>query len=107
MMPVRAAVPVITIAARKLRASWRGWTALAVLIALAGGVVLTAVGGAIRTDTAYPRVPAPARPPALLAAPAGPGTGGYDAAVATLSGVAAAAPVVGINAVPVSASGTP
>jgi hypothetical protein len=107
MMPVRAAVPVITIAAHKLRASWRGWTALAVLIALAGGVVLTTVAGAIRTDTAYPRFLAAARAADLLVAPAGPGTGGYDAAVTALPGVAAAAPVVGINAVPVSASGAP
>ena len=64
MMPVRALVPGDTVAAHKLRASWRGWTALAVLIALAGGAVLTAVAGAIRTDTAYPRflaAPCPGR----------------------------------------------
>jgi hypothetical protein len=107
MMPVRALVPVITIAAHKLRASWRGWAALAVLIALAGGVVLTAVAGAIRTDTAYPRFLAASRAADVLVAPAGPGAGGYDAAVAALPGVAGAAPLVDINAVPVSASGAP
>ena len=48
----RAVLAVVT---HKLRAGWRDWAALALLIALAGGAVLTAAAGAIRTDTAYPR----------------------------------------------------
>jgi ABC-type lipoprotein release transport system permease subunit len=105
MTPARTAVPVLALAAHKLRAGWRGWATLAVLVALAGGTVLAAVAGAIRTDTAYPRFLAASNASDALVAPAGPGTGGYDAAVAKLPGVAVAAPVVGINAAPVSASG--
>jgi ABC-type antimicrobial peptide transport system permease subunit len=107
MIPVRAAVPVLVLAAHKLRVGWRGWLALAVLTALAGGVVLTALAGAIRTETAYPRFLAASHAADALVAPAGSGVGGYDAAVATLPGVAATAALVGINAVPVSASGVP
>jgi putative ABC transport system permease protein len=106
MMSVRAALPVLALAAHKLRGGWRGWTVLAVLVAVAGGAVLTALAGAIRTDTAYPRFLAASRAADVLVSPAGPGTGGYNAAVARLPGVAAAAAAVGINAVPVSASGT-
>ena len=96
----------LAVVTHKLRAGWRDWTALVLLIALAGGAVLTAAAGAIRTDTAYPRFLAAAQAADALVAPAGPGVGGYDAAVARLPGVAAAASVVGINAVPVSADGT-
>jgi hypothetical protein len=105
MMSVRAALPVLALAAHKLRGGWRGWAVLAVLVAVAGGAVLTALAGAIRTDTAYPRFLAASRAADALVSPAGPGTGGYNAAVARLPGVAAAAAAVGINAVPVSASG--
>lgn len=105
MMSVRAALPVLALAARKLRAGWRGWVVFAVLVAVAGGAVLTALAGAIRTDTAYPRFLVASRAADALVSPAGPGVRGYDAAVARLPGVAAAAAVVGINAVPVSASG--
>ena len=97
----------LAVVTHKLRAGWRDWAALALLIALAGGAVLTAAAGAIRTDTAYPRFLAASRVADALVAPAGPGVGGYDAAVGNLPGVAAAATIVGINAVPVSADGTP
>ena len=43
---------VARLAAHKLRAGWRGWTGLALIIALAGGAVLAAAAGASRTDTA-------------------------------------------------------
>jgi hypothetical protein len=39
-----------------LRQGWRAWLALALLLGVMGGVVLTAVAGARRTDTAYPRM---------------------------------------------------
>jgi hypothetical protein len=42
--------------AAELRSSWRSWLALALLIGLAGGVAVTAVAGARRTATAYPRL---------------------------------------------------
>ena len=39
-----------------LRRGWRPWLALALLLGVMGGVVLTAAAGARRTDTAYPRL---------------------------------------------------
>jgi hypothetical protein len=98
--------PVVRLAAHKLRARWRGWAALAVLIAIAGGAVLAAAAGALRTDTAYPRFLAASRAAGALVSPAGPGMSGFDAALATLPGVTGAAPVVGINAEPVRPDGT-
>ncbi|HTI33939.1 MAG TPA: FtsX-like permease family protein, partial [Miltoncostaea sp.] len=97
----------LALTAHKLRVGWRGWAVLALLIALAGGAVLTAVAGAVRTDTAYPRFLVASRAADALVAPAGPGVGGYDAAVAKLPGVAASAAVVGINVAPTNASGAP
>jgi hypothetical protein len=39
----------------ELRARWRSWLSLALLIALAGGAAVAAAAGARRTNTAYPR----------------------------------------------------
>jgi hypothetical protein len=39
----------------ELRTRWRSWLALALLIGLAGGAVITLAAGAVRTDTAYQR----------------------------------------------------
>ena len=39
-----------------MRVRWRGLLALALLLALVAGVVITAAAGARRTDTAYPRL---------------------------------------------------
>src|SRR5262245_57622179 len=39
----------------ELRARWRAWLGLALLVGLAGGAVLAIVAGARRTDSAYPR----------------------------------------------------
>jgi putative ABC transport system permease protein len=99
--------PTIRLAAHKLRAGWRGWAALALLTAIAGGAVLTAAAGAIRTDTAYPRFLTAAHAAGALVAPDGSGLTGYDAALAALPGVEASATVVGINAEPVGPGGTP
>src|SRR5271165_417229 len=98
---------VLRLVAHKLRAGWRGWAALAAITAIAGGAVLTAAAGAIRTDTAYPRFLEQSNASDALVAPAGSGVGGYDAAVGRLPGVAASAALAGINAVPVSAAGVP
>ena len=46
---------VLRLAAHKLRTRWRGWAFLLLLVGLAGGAVLTAAAGALRTDSAYPR----------------------------------------------------
>ena len=96
---------VARLAAHKLRAGWRGWAGLALIIALAGGAVLTAAAGASRTDTAYPRFLAQSRASDVLVAPAGSGVAGFDAAVGTLPGVKASAALVGITAGPVTAKG--
>ena len=98
---------VALLVAHKLRVGWRGWTGLALIIALAGGAVLTAAAGASRTDSAYPRFLAQSNASDVLVAPANSGDLAYDAAVGTLAGVAAAAPIAGINAVPVNARGVP
>jgi ABC-type antimicrobial peptide transport system permease subunit len=51
---------VLRVAGLVLRAEWRArwaaWLALALVVGLAGGVVLTAAAGAQRTGTAYPRL---------------------------------------------------
>jgi hypothetical protein len=39
-----------------IRLRWRALLNLALLLGVAGGVVLTAAAGAHRTDTAYPRL---------------------------------------------------
>ncbi len=69
--------------------------------------MLTAAAGAIRTDTAYPRFLAVSHAADALIAPDGSGLTGYDAALAALPGVEASATVVGINAAPIGADGTP
>ena len=46
---------VIHLAAHELGARLRSWAVLVLLVAVAGGGVLTAVAGALRTDSAYPR----------------------------------------------------
>jgi ABC-type antimicrobial peptide transport system permease subunit len=97
---------VAVLVAHKLRAGWRGWAGLALIIALAGGAVLTAAAGASRTNSAYPRFLAQSRASDVLVSPlGGPGVNGYDAAVGALPGVAASAAVVGIDAGPVTAKG--
>jgi hypothetical protein len=100
-------VAVLRLAALKLRAGWRGWAGLALIIALAGGAVLAAAAGASRTDSAYPRFLAASNASDALVSPAGTGVAGYDAAVGRLPGVAASAALVGIDALPVNAKGVP
>jgi MacB-like periplasmic core domain len=86
--------------AHQLSVGWRGWAVLALLIGLAGGVVMTAAAGARRTDTAYPRFLVAYKAADALVSPAGDGTGGYDEALGRLPGVAAAAPLVGVQVLP-------
>jgi ABC-type antimicrobial peptide transport system permease subunit len=96
---------VLRLAGHELRARWLGWVALALLVGLAGGVVFTAVAGARRTDSAYPRFLAGSKASDVLIGPAGPGFGGYDEALAGLPGVAAIAPIVVLQAEPVGPGG--
>ncbi len=93
------------IAMQRLRASWRAWAAFALLVGLAGGVVLAAAAGARRTDSAFPRFLQATAAASVLVGPAMSGVGGFDFAVGRLPGVTAIAPVVGLNCFPVSAGG--
>ena len=93
--------------AHQLAAGWRGWVALALLIGLAGGVVLTTAAGARRTSSAYARFLVAEKASDALVAPAGTGQGGYDRELASLPGVVAVAPVDGINAEPIGPGGKP
>jgi hypothetical protein len=92
--PMRA---VMDVAAHELRARWRSWMVLVALLAVAGGAVLAAAAGALRTESAYPRLLKASKASDVLVAPYGPGLGGYYGALARLPGVAAVAPVVGLN----------
>jgi hypothetical protein len=83
---------VIYLAAHELRARWQGWAVLVLLVAVAGGAVLTAVAAALRTDTAYPRLLKASK--ALMCSSRGRlGPRGCFDALARLPGVAAVAPV--------------
>jgi hypothetical protein len=95
---------VVFLATRELRARWRGWAVLVVLVAVAGGAVLAAAAGARRTATAYPRFLAASHASDVVVAPTGSarsayfsGLPGYFGALARLPGVGALAPVVGLN----------
>ena len=96
---------VLGLAARELRGRWLSWAVLVLLVALAGGVVLTAVAGARRTDSAYPRFLAAYKASDALVGPADYGSGGYDDALARLPSVAAIAPLVGLQALPLEPGG--
>ena len=67
-----------------LRRRWRPLLALALLLGLLGGVVLTAAAGARRTDTAYPRLLASANASQVSIVPQGTGMNGYYTALAKL-----------------------
>ena len=72
------------------RRRWRPLAALALLLGLVGGVVLTAAAGARRTDTAYPRLLEWARAAQVDILPDSSGlSAGYFAALARLPQVAA------------------
>jgi hypothetical protein len=96
---------VLLLVAHELRTRWRGWAVLVLLVALAGGAVLTAAAGARRTSSAYPRFLRASHASGLLIAPAGTGLNGYDLALARLRGVRRIGPVVGLNVEPVGPGG--
>ena len=99
---------VLHLAAHELRARWPGWVVLAMLVGLAAGAVFTAAAGARRTDSAYPRFLAVSKASDVLVGPAGGGFGGsYDEALGGLPGVAAIAPIVGLQMGPIGPGGKP
>src|SRR5262249_45970440 len=86
---------VIFLAARGLRARWRGWAGLVLLVGVAGGAVLGAAAGARRTASAYSRFLTASKASDLFVAPALYGLGGYFGALARLPGAGAVVPVAG------------
>lgn len=97
---------ITAIAARRLRAGWRSWAALALLTGLAGGAVLAAAAGARRTESAFPRFLQETNAARVLVGPALDGVrDGYDLALGRLRGVTQIAPVVGLNSQPVQRNG--
>jgi len=75
------------------RARWRAWLALALVVGLAGGVVLTAAAGAQRTGTAFTRLLQADRAADVVVVPNASGPG-YDQALGRLPGVAGEARVL-------------
>ena len=74
---------------------------LAVIVGLAGAVVLIAAAGAKRTDSAYGRFLASSNAADVLVSPNNTGFGGYYPALAKLPGAEAVAPFIGVQALPV------
>jgi hypothetical protein len=91
---------VMCLAGRELSARWRSWTVLVLLLAFTGGAVMTAAAGALRTESAYPRFLTASRASDVLVGPSGYGLSGYLDAIGRLPGVRAAAPVIGMNLIP-------
>ncbi len=92
---------VIWVVVRQVRAHWRNWAMLAVIVGLAGAVVLIAAAGAKRTDSAYGRFLASSNAADVLVSPNNTGFGGYYPALAKLPGAEAVAPFIGVQALPV------
>jgi ABC-type lipoprotein release transport system permease subunit len=91
-------VPAVLQRARSdLRARWRAWALLAVVIAVTGGIVLGATAGARRADTAYQRFLAASHAADMLISPQNTGTNGYYAALAKLPGVASIGTLSGMD----------
>jgi len=88
---------VLRLAAHGLRARWRSWAVLVLLVAVAGGAVLAAVAGARRTDSAYPRFLRASNASDVMLSPDGTGRDGYYRALARLPHVATVAPYVGLQ----------
>ena len=76
MAPVARVRALAWILVRQLRARWRSWASSAVLIGLAGAVVLTAAAGATRTDSAYGRFLQTSHAANILVSPNNTGFGG-------------------------------
>ena len=96
---------VLRVAVHAIRARWRGWALLALLVAVGGGAVLAAAAGAWRTSSAYPRFLHDSKASGVLVSPAGTGLGGYYRALAQLPGVAEVAAGVGLNIQPAERGG--
>ena len=84
----------------ELRTRWRAWVAVAFLIGVAGGVVLTTAAGARRTGSAYGRFLRMSHAADILVSPDNTGFPGYYATLQRDTG-AHVTPVIGFGAAPV------
>ncbi len=91
----------------EMRARWRAWVALVLLIAVAGGTVLLAVAGARRTDTAYSRLLQSSEASDVTVSPSGTGLTGYYSALRRLPGVETLGTEAGVTAFVVGKQGRP
>ncbi len=91
----------------EFRARWRAWAGLALLVGLAGGVVLAAAAGARRTQTAYPRMVAKTHDADVLLGAEHTGLAGFYDDVARLPAVTGIGQVAGVNLVVVDTAGKP
>jgi hypothetical protein len=98
---------VLRLVAHALQARWRSWVLVVILVAVAGGAVLAAAAGARRTDSAYQRFLRVSKASDVLVSPSNTGLDGYYRALARLPDVAALAPVMGFNALPLGPGGKP
>ena len=98
---------VLSLVAHEFEARWRNWVLVVILVAVAGGAVLAAAAGARRTDSAYPRFLFVSKASDVLVSPSNTGLDGYYRALGRLPGVAALAPVMGFNALPLGPGGKP
>ena len=96
-----------SLVAHQLLAAWRGWAALVLLVGFAAGVVLVAVAGAQRTNSAYGRFLEASKASDVLVSPVNTGLTGYYGALSRLRGVSAVAPIVGLQAGPIGPDGVP
>src|SRR6202035_1442621 len=85
----------------------RSWLAFVLLVALAGSVVMLAVAGGRRTDTAYGRFLRSSSSSDVVVSPAGTGFPGYYRALADLPGVVVVGKVAGVTAFPLDRLGRP
>jgi ABC-type antimicrobial peptide transport system permease subunit len=81
----------------QVRARWRAWAALTLLIGLAGALVLVTAAGARRTGSAYSRFLKATNGADLLVSPNESGSTAYYKALAGAPGVATVAPVIGFG----------
>ncbi|MCU1429409.1 MAG: hypothetical protein JWL83_3409 [Actinomycetia bacterium] len=89
--------------ATEFRLRWRPWCVVALLVGLAGAVVLSTAAAARRTNTAYPRFLNASHASDLIVAPL---YDHFDIGLAKLPGIAAVSHVAALNALPLKSDGT-
>jgi ABC-type lipoprotein release transport system permease subunit len=97
----------LAVARFDLRERRRSWLALVLLVALAGSVVMLAIAGGRRTDTAYERFLRSSSASDVVVSPAGTGFPGYYRALADLPGAVVVGKVAGVTAFPLDKLGRP